>query len=243
MGKITDPALLAHLNGGDSPGIVQIGGGDPKMPGAIAAQEVSTARTRQQMGQDAAISPFAIRKAMAEALAAELAADKARRERSGIAPLSPDRRAELTDRGGGLRNMERTLTQLESLYKTNMAGQPMTRGFGLAEYLPTPKNQQFDKLAKQMGPYMMAALGLTGKSVDAAAEYKQKVEPFIPSSWDSDQANAQTLANLREMLNEQKRSTYGQLGTPTRTRRIPNPIKPTDTDNDGWSVKPLGKAK
>lgn len=235
MGKITDPSMLSQLNGG-----VQIKAPDPKLPGEVQGIGLRNQQVGQQIGLDAAANARAQQESARQAieLKAKLFTMGLRQNAKGalepipgwrpIAAGAPDasRGAEMRDRVTALGNMEGGLTNLEDLYNKNLKGHPASRMFGLTEYLPTPANAQFDKAAKQMGPYIMSILGLSGKATDAAAEYKQKVMPFIPSSWDYDTTNEQTLRNLRDMLTRQKGATYKELGVPPPANKPAPPRKP-----------------
>lgn len=223
MGKISDPALLAQLGGG-----VQIKPADPKLAPEVTGINLRNRQTSQQMALDAAA---AARQAEAErrqgietkaklfSMGLRVGPNGQLEQIPGWKPVvsaSPDnsRAAELRDRVTALGNMESGLTNLEQIYNKDFKGRPASRLFGLTEYLnPIPKSR-FDNASKQMGPYIMSVLGLSGKSTDAAAEYTQKVMPFIPSSNKPDETNEQTLRDLRGMLTRQKGATYKELGVP-----------------------------
>lgn len=238
MGKVTDPALLAQLNG--QPQGIQIRPADPKLPGEVARTDLLNRKTQQDMGLDAAAAARAAEAARIAAteLKAKLVTMGLRQNARGelepipgwkpIASGAPDasRGAELRDRVTALGNMESGLGNLERLYNQDFKGRPASRLFGLTEYLNPIPASRFDNAAKQMGPYIMSVLGLSGKSTDAAAEYKQKVLPFIPDSWKPDETNEQTLRDLRGMLVRQKAATYKELGLPVPGGRKATKPKP-----------------
>lgn len=209
---------------------------DPMQPldasikqGQIAAQQraAQAFRIQQAAAQEALIAARNKNKATAIALT---------QANSPASRLSPPVAADLRSRKDGLRNLEGSLAQLEAYWRNNYSGRPMGR---LVPDFASPTNQQFDSLSQQMGPYVMAALGLSGKSTDAAAEYKQKVLPFIPDSMSFDSTNLAKLRNLRRMLNTQKEAVNQQLGIPYHKVKGPDPLrrgsgKPA---NDGWRIE------
>lgn len=216
----------------DQPGMQRVGPANTMRPLQEQGAQLGNRRAQQQIDAERQLVPLQVRKAQADALAAE-------RSLSGKR-TTPERYNELKDKMTALKNMEGSLTQLSKLYKDSFAGR------NLAEYLPgtmRPENTQFDRLANQMGPYIMSILGMTGKATDAAAEYKQKVGPFIPNRHDPDEATTQTLGNLYDMLQRQKESTYKELGRPYRKVREPAPWLGGQgkggSGNDGWKIEPI----
>lgn len=226
MPKVTDPALLARLNGGNvvasappmtkappgfAPGSLTIDPDYVSGSAQLAGAEAS-ARAAASAAKDKEVAAYRAR--LQRDLLERQATLRAEEEKRKRGQIPPARAAELKDRLTALQNMENSLEELTGLYNRSFKGGGVG---GLVEYLPgiaRPENTQFDKLSKQMGPYIMSILGLSGKSTDAAAEYKQKVEPFIPSRYDRDAATEQTLGNLRRMLDTQKTATFKEAGIP-----------------------------
>jgi hypothetical protein len=204
--------------------------------GQIAAQGVDTAKTVADMNKPQVLGDTGFMFDPKTKTAAPIPGFKPKK----VAPSAQQitRQNELRDKLSAMKNLEANLIAMEDQYRNNLAGQPMSRGFGLSEFLPdfmSADNQKFNKLAKQTGPYIMSILGMSGKATDAAAEYEKKVMPFIPKASDMDSTNAQTLKNLRDMLNANKAATYKELGIPYRSRRRKSAQK--QASDDGWSIE------
>jgi len=227
-----------------TPQPIQIAPADPKLPGQVVGQDLSNINA----ADNHAMAP--LRAKILQGQIANMANNNriagvkltaAENENKG---LTPQRMAELQDRMTALRNMESALGNMEGQYRKSFAGKPASRMFGFSEYLPSvmrPENGQFDASGKQMGAYITSILGLNGKATDAAAEYKQKVEPYIPLSRDTDPVIASKLSNLRTMLNNQKMATFRTLGIPVHNKNIGDPLSPRHPPEKSgeWKVEEI----
>ena len=85
---VSDPSLLARLNGGGgSPQPVQVAGPDPKLPGQVEGVNLNNRRIQQGINQQDQLTPWQVRGAKAQALKAEADLEKSRTETA----LTPDK--------------------------------------------------------------------------------------------------------------------------------------------------------
>src|SRR5690349_6109364 len=82
MPKITDPAILAQLNGGSSPQPVQIAPPSPKLPLEVQGAQLGNQRAAQQIQADRQLLPLQVAKARADLAKTQAEA----REKSGLEP-------------------------------------------------------------------------------------------------------------------------------------------------------------
>lgn len=226
---MANPYAQFHPELQSGPQPIQIAPADPMLPGKMQGQMLDNAKTQEE------VTTAPLRRRLLETqitgagVSQRLAGAKVAEAENAVKGLTPARIIELRDKLNSMRNMANSLGSLEKQYRENFAGRPVSRGFGLSEYFPStlrPENGQFDAAANAMGPYIMGILGLNGKATDAAAEYKQKVLPFIPSRTDPDPVTASKLANLRRMLNTQREAVYKEMGAPYHREKGPDPLAP-----------------
>lgn len=169
----------------------------------LGGAQLGNARTAQQMALEAAKVPFAPRqaaadttKAEAEAQASQLALDKARRE--AAMPVSGQ---------VGRENLQRAINDIKARFA---AGPGRTSGIGgLADYLPTTENQQFDAAGNAVRGFVGPALGLTGGQLNTEKEAQRAVGPYIPQAGDRDaviQDKIRRLQGLADAMGANKRA-------------------------------------
>jgi len=146
----------------------------------LGGAQLGNQRTAQQIAIEAAKAPFAPRQAAAEtskaeadAAAAALTLQKAQRE--AALPVSGQ---------VGRQNLQRAIDDIKRAFA---AGPGQTSGIaGLADYLPTTENQQFDAAGNSVRGFVGPALGLTGGQLNTEKEAQRAVGPYIPQSGDRD---------------------------------------------------------
>jgi len=176
----------------------------PRAQAELGGAQLGNARTAQQMALEAAKVPFAPRqaaadttKAEAEAQASQLALDKARRE--AAMPVSGQ---------VGRENLQRAINDIKARFA---AGPGRTSGIGgLADYLPTTENQQFDAAGNAVRGFVGPALGLTGGQLNTEKEAQRAVGPYIPQAGDRDaviQDKIRRLQGLADAMGANKRAS------------------------------------
>lgn len=205
---------------------------DPRLPGQIQGDAVGNTRTVVQTQGDridnstkVATQAPTIRKVTAEAVSAENTANG----------LTPEVRRTLQDRYTALQQLSPIIDDLGKQYEKNFRGSRpgfMNGGTGnrlmgsLSEIMPesigipftdysittNPQNHRFNETARQAGAQVKSILGLTGTESNSAAEYNQKVMPYLPRAGDDDETIAAKLGRLRQMYRTQLNATQKQLG-------------------------------
>lgn len=211
MPEITDPSLLAELNGGGSPagmgGFVPLGPRVPKQPTpqtqeARASTIVNTARTRQQMAADSAVQPFKVREARARAITAEREANSPRQ----MTPQVAEARAKL---GQALRARKQLQTAWQ-LWKESQGtpdGQPKR---SLKEYLPNERNKQFDAAVAPLQTMVRGLFKIPGDPM--SNQEGAPINATLPDRWDFDQANMQRFNDLDGFLKDVIRENAAVAG-------------------------------
>jgi len=146
----------------------------------LSGAQLGNRKTAQQIALEAAQVPYAPRQAAAdttkseaEAQAAQLALQKAQRE--AALPVSGQ---------VGRVNLQRAIDDIKARFA---AGPGRTSGLGgLADYLPTTENQQFDAAGNAVRGFVGPALGLTGGQLNTEKEAQRAVGPYIPQASDRD---------------------------------------------------------
>lgn len=113
------------------------------------------------------------------------------------------------------------INDIESIYTKSLKGQPASRGFGMAEYLPTPDMKLFDDASMQMLPLIRPLIAQTAREGDSNKEMEVFLS-FVPSRWDSDGSIEYKIGSLRRLIEGM------QLGKP------PSQL----IDQDGSVVQP-----
>jgi len=212
---VSDPALLARLNGPaqNSQGFTQISPADPRLPAQVESTQLGNQRTRQQMGQDAALNPLKQR-----ALAAQIRA-------SEVATNNAARAAEKASKGDAakisqLRALENQIGRVRQLYK---AGPGSTKGISsLMDYAPTSKNAQFNAAGAGLAEIGLGAFRVPGVGSQSDAELKAFVEANRPSASDYDTQIEEKLRNLETRL----ASSYEAYGIKPQGSKAPPRITP-----------------
>jgi len=179
-------------------------GGSVVAPNPVQAQrqsvdlggaQLGNQKTAQQIALEAAKVPYAPRQAAAdttkseaEAAAAQLTLEKARRE--AALPVAGQT---------GRANLQRAIDDIRQRFA---AGPGRTSGVGgLLDYLPTTENQQFDAAGNAVRGFVGPALGLTGGQLNTEKEAQRAVGPYIPQSGDRDQVILDKIARLQGLAN------------------------------------------
>jgi len=203
------------------------GGASVVAPNPIQAQrqsvelggaQLGNQRTAQQMALEAAKVPFAPRqaaadtsKAEADAAAAQLTLDKAKRE--AAMPVSGQ---------VGRANLQRAIDDIKARYA---AGPGRTSGIaGLQDYLPTTENQQFDAAGNAVRGFVGPALGLTGGQLNTEKEAQRAVGPYIPQAGDRDaviQDKIRRLQGLADAMGASKRAAQQPGQQPQNAMMVP----------------------
>lgn len=190
---VSDPALLARLNGG-APQPVQIAPADPRLPAQVQAANLGNQRTQQQIGQEAQLAPLRRQLLQEQIRGAQVNNAKATGTKVDPAKL------------GQLRALQDQINRVQQLYKT---GPGATQGLaGLLDYLPTPANKQFDTAGAGLGEIGLAAFRVPGSGSQSDAELKAFINANRPASSDYDVQVQEKLRNLQNRLNQ----TYGAMG-------------------------------
>lgn len=173
--------------------------------------QAGTGKTVADTRRTEALLPYDIRKADAEAQAAE--------RKLNAPDLTPAiREKSIADFQSAL-DLSPILDELDKTYR---AGPGATSGLaGWRDWLPLPENQAFDSTANKLRGFVKRAQGFTGGEGNTATEMQMNVGAFIPSSADYD---VTTEKNLKALRGEQQRglrtaiSTIG--GIPDQNGRI-----------------------
>lgn len=168
------------------------GGVDPSKAYAAEDQQMQ----RDTAARSAAQAEIANRNSAAANSLAErkFAYDQSRRNE---APLTAKDRADAIVEYNKAIQLRATIDDLVTKYRT---GPGSTSGaFGIADYLPTPDNNDFNNAANKLRGSVKATQGFTGGEGNTASESRMNIGPFIPSSYDYDQT---TKSNLDELYNQ-----------------------------------------
>lgn len=191
-----------------SPGIVTKLA-DPRRPyeaplaqAELGGKQVSAATDRAQLPYVAPRASAEADKAQADAEAARLNLEKLRREVLK-APASQN----------ALSNLQRAIDDIKAKYA---AGPGQTSGIsGLADYLPTDANLQFDAAGNAVRGFVGPALGLTGGQLNTEKEAQRAVGPYIPQSSDRDSVIEDKIARLQGLA-DSMRASIPSLAPPNR---------------------------
>jgi hypothetical protein len=114
-----------------------------------------------------------------------------------------------TKDNGRLASLNALAQQIRRAYSLYQSGPGKTSGLaGLADYLPTPANKQFDTVGAGIGEMGLSAFRTPGVGSQSDAELKAFVDANRPSSRDYDTQIVEKLGNLENRLSE----TYKSLG-------------------------------
>lgn len=210
-----------------------IGLQDPAMDyrGPQAAVDVQGKQTQiQKTRQDMALDPQRLDLQRRSQATAEQNAALARQQQDAqlrAAQTEQARNRAQWDEFGGIIN------SLTDQYHKNFKGRggSSQRGY-LAELMPgnifgrtiNSANDTFNSTAMRAGPFLMSIMFPNAKATDAAAEYQQKVMPFIPKAGDSDEVMADKINQLRRIYQGQLKATGGAPATANAPRKQPKVI-------------------
>jgi len=191
-----------------------------EMQGQIGATGANTTRTVVQTQGDlidnrtkAATQAALIAKAKAEALQAQ----------NSAAGMTPENIYENQQRTKNMAALNDIIGSLTNQYEHNFKGSGGASNRGtLAELMPgsvfgvpvNSTNQLFDSTAMRAGPFIKSLLFPGSKDTDAAAEYMQKIMPFIPQSHDSDAVIEDKIKQLRDLYSKQMGLKVGNKPAP-----------------------------
>lgn len=241
MPKVTDPALLAQLNGQQPPGPqpIVLGRPDPKLPGQLRGQDLSNQRTAQQISIDAVMLPAELAKARAQAATAKAEIEKTRIEAQRLKAeqarggLTADQASAQRDKLTALRALEKQIRTVGDLYRK---GPGATSGLsGLLDYLPLEANKAFDTASAGIGDVAFNAFRTPGAGAQSDAELRARLAATQPSSRDYNQEVEQKIGYLQNRLAEEYRArgmSYKPVMFGSAGRSAPK--KPAD---DGWKIE------
>ena len=198
----------------DKPSVTPVGPRNPRLPAQVQGDILGNANTAATTGRTvvqtrgdqidnatkAATQQAIIAKANADALTAQNTA-------RGI---TPEFLQQQMNTRKALAPLGSIIDDLQRQYERNFRGSGGTSGRGvLAEILPgsimgrtvNSANDVFNSTAMRAGPFIKPFVAPGGKDADAAAEYQQKVMPFIPQAGDSDAKIESKINQLRALYN------------------------------------------
>jgi hypothetical protein len=222
---------------------IPIGPQDPRLPyqapqaeADLAAKRTSTAKTAQDMQLDPRRLAIQERNA---GIAAQDAATK-QQQQALAQRQAQQERARTTAQWDEFGNIINSLTDQ---YNENFKGDGGSSRRGrFAEFVPgnilgyttNDANDRFNSTAMRAGPFLKSVLFPGSKDTDAAAEYKQKIMPFLPQASDSDGKIADKIKQLRRIYEGQMRAVGAPLrntnGSPPRKAPAVDPKAAAEAD-------------
>lgn len=193
MNPVTDPALLAILNG-DGP--AQSGppmGPPPKPPAAPSAVELERLRIAQQAEARQAASQQATQDLNERKFDYQQQQDGAKVGANGATSADPKVQAKLAN----LEALEGQINRVQQLFNEGQDENTIPGLGSLWEYLPTQANTQFDSASAGLAEQGLAAFRVPGVGAQSDTELRQFVEANKPSSWSNDSSNLERLRQLR----------------------------------------------
>jgi hypothetical protein len=194
---------------GVSPGPAVISGG-PRLPSPVRpVQEAIDQATLTDRRNDNANAGYVRAKAAADARKAEADARKAERE-ANTGQILTDDQQKFKAKLANLDSLVNQINRVDELYRSNIAGQPADRAFGLTELLPTPTNKQFDAAGAGLAEQGLAAFRVPGVGSQSDTELRQFVAANKPSASDYDETIEEKLRQLRGRVD----ATRKEMGLP-----------------------------
>lgn len=203
----------------------------PQAEADLQAKRTSTAKAAQDMQLDP--QRLAIQQRQA-GIAAQEAAVKQQQQAMAMRQ-SQQERARTAAQWDEFGNIINSLTDQ---YNQNFKGAGGSSNRGrFAEFMPgsvlgyttNDANDRFNSTAMRAGPFLKSVLFPGSKDTDAAAEYKQKIMPFLPQASDSDGKIADKIKQLRRIYEGQMKAIGAPLrntnGTPQRAAPAGAPRK------------------
>lgn len=211
---MTTGNFFDQFDGQGNPSVRPIGPRNSRLPAQIRGDVLGNAQTQANTGRTVvqtrgdqidndtkrAIQADVIRKARADAQAAQNAANG----------ITPELLAQRQQQRKNMAPLLGIINDLEGQYNRNFRGNGGTSGRGrITEYMPdklfgrtvNPENDLFNSTAMRAGPFIKGMLFPGGKDTDAAAEYQQKIMPFLPSAGDADSTIESKIKQLRSLYN------------------------------------------
>ncbi len=93
------------------------------------------------------------------------------------------------------------LDEVETMYNADFKGQPLERGFGLGEYLPTQTNKRFDAAAQGLFAPAKQLVRSPGEGTFTDPDAAQ-LQTQLPESGVMDGVNEQRIKNLRRLIRQ-----------------------------------------
>lgn len=125
--------------------------------------------------------------------------------------LTPEQYSALVTRRDGLGEFERSLNEIEGLYRRDYRSRATT-ALGFLPDSVSPTNQAFNQASNRLMSMIAQAQGLSAQQQNTPAELRIRFGPLVPTSTDTDESIENKLHSLRDMLNTQRQSIYSQLG-------------------------------
>jgi len=158
----------------------------------LGGAQLGNQRTAQQIAIEAAKAPFTPRLAAAETSKAEADAEAARynlQKARNEAPLANADKNRYT-------NLQDAINSIKTAFA---AGPLRTSGiYGLQDYIPSDSNRLANDAGNAARALIGPALNLTASQLNTPGEVRNNVEPYIPTSWDT---NAQVKAKIERLQN------------------------------------------
>ncbi|GAA0730004.1 hypothetical protein [Sphingomonas japonica] len=180
-----------------------IGTPDPAAAYAAPKAQLDIARGQADLAasaRDAALAPYAQQKAAADARRAVAEAEKIERELTSAPPAKTQ--AARQQRAAKLQALVGQIQRVEQLYQSTV-GQTSGVG-GLADYLPTEANRQFDTAAAGLAEQGLAAFRVPGVGAQSDTELRQFVQANKPQASDYDVAIEEKLRQLRGRVDAER---------------------------------------
>jgi len=245
MGKITDPAMLAHLNGGGQRGLgelVQISGPDPYKPAEAARSEESSRRDASRLVMDAQ------RLAITQRNQPYDRSDKLRQDFLGL-PAYKEYRASLPSLMSGLKTAPDATGDNALIYAYAKAMDPgsvvreseMGMASGTGSWLETRAAQ----LKKQLGIEGGGSLSPQVRDRlrrEMNTKVAQLAKSYGVSRTDFQQMAQRQGANPADVVGGFPAAPYMREYQRLRPG-AQKAAKPVPQSNDGWSITPIGKRK
>lgn len=164
--------------------------------------------------------PYDVRKAAADATAAELAAAAAQRQTAGGGiTLTNDQRGALLNQYRSLGNLARGVNELRSRYERDLRGlNPFEGRLGALR----PNDQVFNDTAGSLSAFVAAALGLSGQQFNTPAEQQLFIGSILPNAADTDAQIVSKLNRLDDLLGRARNQGRQVLGLTPETDILAN---------------------
>jgi hypothetical protein len=184
--------------------------------------EIAVRRDQLNLGVDSATSGDRIRKARAERIAAERAANQPNPEDAKIRAGNKGQRADL-------KMIAQQLNRVQQLYNKDLKGV----GIGsVAEYLPTPKMQRFEAQAKALAVLLKPLIRNPGEGTWTDADQKL-LDRLVPTRFTSDTDNVERIETAKRFL----MGKFAKHGGGARRVPVQEEEAKPEALPDGWSIE------